>query len=110
MNIVNIHLSLHSAETIDLASVPTQVVTLNQVVTSDYLGLTQVITTIPADPSGNPSGWTWHIYRQGSAEYFLGFKVRKSVFFWVLVITAVFLGCKINAVFLSFFICFQRYF
>ena len=33
--------------------VPTQVVTLTQVVTSDNLGLTQVITTVPADPSGN---------------------------------------------------------
>ena len=33
--------------------VPTQVVTLTQVVTSDYLGPTQVITTVPAEPNGN---------------------------------------------------------
>ena len=26
-------------------------------------------------------GWTWHIYRQGSAEYFLGFEFWESVFF-----------------------------
>ena len=34
-------------------SVPTQVVTLTQVVISDNLGLTQVITMVSADPSGN---------------------------------------------------------
>ena len=33
--------------------VPTQVVTVAQVVTSDNLGLTQVITMVPTDPSGN---------------------------------------------------------
>ena len=27
-----------------------------------------------------PRGWTWHIYRQGSAEYILGFEFRESVF------------------------------
>ena len=31
---------------------------------------------------GLPRGWTWNIYGQGSAEYFLGFEFRKSVFFW----------------------------
>ena len=36
-----------------IVSVPTQVVTLTQVVTSDNLGLPQVITMVPADPSGN---------------------------------------------------------
>ena len=35
------------------AYVPTQVVTLTQVVTSDNMGLTQVITMVPADPNGN---------------------------------------------------------
>ena len=39
--------------TLNNAGVPTQVVTLTQVVTSDNLGLTQVITMVPADPSGN---------------------------------------------------------
>ena len=33
--------------------VPTQVVTLTQIVTGDSLGLTPVITMVPADPSGN---------------------------------------------------------
>ena len=36
-----------------------------------------------------PRGWTWHIYKQGSAEYFLGFESRMPVFFWVLVKDAV---------------------
>ena len=30
----------------------------------------------------NPRGWTWHIYRQGSVQYFLGFEFQESVFFW----------------------------
>ena len=52
--------------------------------------------------SDEPRGWTWHIYRQGSAEYFLGFEFRKSVLFWVLVTAAVFFGLlKINAVLLT---------
>ena len=29
-----------------------------------------------------PRGLTWHIYRQGSAEYFLGFEFRKFAFFF----------------------------
>ena len=33
-------------------------------------------------------GWTWHIFQQGSAEYFLGFEFGKSVFLGVLVIAA----------------------
>ena len=38
----------------------------------------------------------------GISGVFLGcFEFGKSVFFWVLVIAAVFLGCQINAVFLS---------
>ena len=37
-------------------------------------------------------GWTWHVYIRGSAEYFLGFEFRESVFFWVLVTAAVFFG------------------
>ena len=40
----------------------------------------------------SPRGWTWQIYRQGSAENFLGFEFRESIFFWVLVRAAVFLG------------------
>ena len=28
-----------------------------------------------------PRGLTWYIHRQGSAEYFLGFEFRESVFF-----------------------------
>ena len=28
-----------------------------------------------------PRGWTWHICKQGSAEYFWGFESRMSVFF-----------------------------
>ena len=35
-------------------------------------------------------GWTWHIYRQESAEYFWGFEFRESVCFWVLVTAPVF--------------------
>ena len=45
-----------------------------------------------AQPKSSPRGWTWQIYRQGSAEYFLGFEFRKSVFFWVLLRAAVFFG------------------
>ena len=37
-----------------------------------------------------PRGWTWHIYKQGSAEYFLGFEFRKFVVFCVLLTAAVF--------------------
>ena len=29
----------------------------------------------------SPRGWTWYIYKQESAEYFLGFESRMSVFF-----------------------------
>ena len=39
-----------------------------------------------------PRGWIWHIYRQGSAEYFLGFEFRKSIFLGVLLTAAVFFG------------------
>ena len=41
-------------------------------------------------PLIHPRGWTWHIYRQESAEYFWGFEFRESVFFWVLVTAPVF--------------------
>ena len=45
------------------------------------------------------------MYRHRSAEYFLGFEFRKSVFLGVLVKAAVFLGdCQINAVFLSVYV------
>ena len=37
-------------------------------------------------------GWTWHIYRQGSAEYMFGFRISKICIFWVLLTTAVFFG------------------
>ena len=39
-------------------------------------------------------GWTWHIYLQTgmSGVFFLGFEFRKFVFFWILVIVAVFFG------------------
>ena len=41
---------------------------------------------------------------------FGGFELRKSVFFWVLIIVAVFVGCQTNAVFLSVLICFAQCF
>ena len=51
-------------------------------------------------------GWIWHIYRQGSAEYFLGFEFRTPVFGWVLVTAAVFFGrLLINAVVFYIFNC-----
>ena len=45
-----------------------------------------------------PRGWTWHIYKQGSAEYFVvvfffwggGLNLEILYFFWVLVTSAVF--------------------
>ena len=49
-------------------------------------------------------GWTWHIYRQGSAEYFGGFEFRESVFFWVLITAAVFLGLLNKSCILKCFI------
>ena len=39
----------------------------------------------------NPRGWTWHIHRQGSAEYFLGvLNFENLYFFGILVIASVF--------------------
>ena len=60
-----------------------------------------------------PRGWTWHIYRQGSAEYFLFIfsKISKICIFLVLVKAAVFGGgCQINVVFFESVLCLQRYF
>ena len=47
---------------------------------------------------------TWHVYRQGSLEYFLGFEFRESVFFCVLVTAAVFFGLLNKGCFFKCFI------
>ena len=57
-------------------------------------------------PLIHPRGWTWHIYRQESAEYLGAFEFRESVFFWVLVKAPVFFGGLLNKrCILKCFIC-----
>ena len=57
-----------------------------------------------------PRGWTWHIYRQGSVEYFWRFLMSKiCILLGAGQSCCIFLGCQINVVFLSV-LCLQRYF
>ena len=50
-------------------------------------------------------GWTWHIYRQESAEYFGGFEFRESVFFGYWSQLLYFLGLLNKRCILKGFIC-----
>ena len=52
-------------------------------------------TGLGAEPDTDEfPGGGWHIYRQGSAEYFEGgFEFRKSVFWGVMLTAAVFFIC-----------------